>query len=140
MCSSVVSRCVFSGPSKREERRRAAKVLKAALQTRRAKNTGLSVLQVRPVVKGRGLPEPCGCWSSALTNRRSVTFDRRHTRSENPPTKFNAPGRFADQNVFLLSLEVIIKAKTPARRFYFKQTFIWSAGGVCFPKWFLNGV
>lgn len=95
-------------------------MLKAALQTRRAKNTGLSVLQVRPVAKGRDLPGPCGCWSPALTNRQSFTFDLHHTRGENPPTKFSTLGRSVGRNVFLLSLEVIIKAKTPALAFLFQ--------------------
>lgn len=36
----------FEGPSKRKGRRRGAKVLRAALQTGRATNTGLSVLQL----------------------------------------------------------------------------------------------
>lgn len=47
------------------------------------------------------LPEVCGCWSSALTNRQCVTFDLRHTQSEKSPPSSTHPWKSVDKkNVF----------------------------------------
>lgn len=47
------------------------------------------------------LPEVCGCWSSALTNRQCVTFDLRHTQSEKSPLSSTLPRKSVDKkNVF----------------------------------------